>query len=246
MIKVLEAPLAQDLRGFTECLWQQRVPHRGVEQGDVQELWISSRVDANQVLMLYQVWRDGGDLSALRASPARSASVVNLAALRQGWLSVLLIVASVLVSLLTLWIVAKGVQQGIENAVRWMMPGLALMLVALVGYALSSGSFDAATVYVLRIEERADDHFDFAAGVMDGVNHNGETIQFGDMYDDVAFFGAISSLNGGDTVPLRMDDLRDGSAHVFLQEEASADAELNHIDESTSWFAGDVGVYILI
>ena len=110
----------------------------------------------------------------------------------------------------------------------------------------SSGSFDAETVYVVRIEERADDHFDFAAGVMDGVNHNGETIQFGDMYDDVAFFGAISSLNGGDTVALRMDDLRDGSAHVFLQEEASADAELNHIDESISWFAGDVGVYILI
>ena len=35
---------------------------------------------------------------------------------------------SVLVALLTLWIVAKGVQKGIENAVRWMMPGLALML----------------------------------------------------------------------------------------------------------------------
>jgi GlpG protein len=100
VIKVLEAPLTQDLRGFTECLWQQRVPHRVVEQGDVQELWISSRVDANQVLMLYQLWRDGGDLSALRAPPARSDSVVNLVALRRGWLSVLLIVVSVLVSLL--------------------------------------------------------------------------------------------------------------------------------------------------
>lgn len=50
---------------------------------------------------------------------------------------------SVLVALLTLWIVAKGVQKGIENAVRWMMPGLALMLLALVGYAFSSGSFSA-------------------------------------------------------------------------------------------------------
>ena len=35
---------------------------------------------------------------------------------------------SVLVALLTLWIVAKGVQKGIENAVRWMMPGLAVLL----------------------------------------------------------------------------------------------------------------------
>jgi NSS family neurotransmitter:Na+ symporter len=50
---------------------------------------------------------------------------------------------SVLVALLTLWIVAKGVQQGIERAVRWMMPGLALMLLVLVGYAFTSGSFGA-------------------------------------------------------------------------------------------------------
>ncbi len=50
---------------------------------------------------------------------------------------------SVLVSLLTMWIVAKGVQKGIESAVRWMMPGLALMLLVLVGYAFTSGSFAA-------------------------------------------------------------------------------------------------------
>lgn len=100
MIKVLEVPLAQDLRGFTECLWRQRVPHRVVEQDDVQELWISSRVDASQVLTLYQLWREGADLSELREPPARAVSIVNLAALREGWLCTLLIVASVLVSLL--------------------------------------------------------------------------------------------------------------------------------------------------
>ena len=50
---------------------------------------------------------------------------------------------SVLVALLTLWIVAKGVQKGIENAVRWMMPGLAVMLLILVGYAFTSGGFSA-------------------------------------------------------------------------------------------------------
>jgi len=50
---------------------------------------------------------------------------------------------SVLVALLTLAIVAKGVQQGIENAVRWMMPGLAVMLLVLVGYAFTSGGFSA-------------------------------------------------------------------------------------------------------
>ena len=59
---------------------------------------------------------------------------------------------SVLVALLTLWIVAKGVQKGIENAVRWMMPGLALMLVALVGYAFTSGSFSAGFGFLFHFD----------------------------------------------------------------------------------------------
>lgn len=100
MIKVLEVPLAQDLRGFTECLWQQRVPHRVVERGAVQELWISSQVDAQQVLALYQLWREGADLSVLKAPRASSAGLLNVTALRQAWLTVLLIIGSVLVSLL--------------------------------------------------------------------------------------------------------------------------------------------------
>ncbi|HBX57376.1 sodium-dependent transporter [Pseudomonas sp. UBA2684] len=48
---------------------------------------------------------------------------------------------SVLVALLTLWIVGKGVQAGVERAFRWMMPGLAVMLIVLVTYAWTSGSF---------------------------------------------------------------------------------------------------------
>ena len=59
---------------------------------------------------------------------------------------------SVLVSLVTLWIVAKGVQQGVERAVRWMMPGLAVMLLALVAYALSSGSFGAGFDFLFHFD----------------------------------------------------------------------------------------------
>ena len=59
---------------------------------------------------------------------------------------------SVLVAMLTLWIVAKGVQKGIENAVRWMMPGLALMLIVLVGYALTSGSFSAGFGFLFHFD----------------------------------------------------------------------------------------------
>lgn len=59
---------------------------------------------------------------------------------------------SLLVALLTLWIVARGVQKGIENAVRWMMPGLALMLLVLVGYAVTSGGFDAGFAFLFTFD----------------------------------------------------------------------------------------------
>jgi len=59
---------------------------------------------------------------------------------------------SLLVALLTLWIVGKGVQAGVERAFRWMMPGLALMLLILVGYALSSGKFAAGFAFLFTFD----------------------------------------------------------------------------------------------
>jgi NSS family neurotransmitter:Na+ symporter len=59
---------------------------------------------------------------------------------------------SVLVAVLTLWIVAKGVQKGIENAVRWMMPGLAVLLLILVGYAFTSGGFSAGVDFLFTFD----------------------------------------------------------------------------------------------
>ncbi len=100
MIKVLEVPLAEDLRGFTECLWQQRVPHRVIEAQAVQELWIARQVDAEQVLVLYKLWREGADLGSLRAPRGASSGALHMASLRQAWLSMLLIGLSVLVSVL--------------------------------------------------------------------------------------------------------------------------------------------------
>ncbi|MGE6607812.1 sodium-dependent transporter [Halomonas sp. NPDC076908] len=51
---------------------------------------------------------------------------------------------STLVTLLTMLIVGKGVQQGIEKSVSWMMPGLVVMLVVLIGFGVFSGGFGAA------------------------------------------------------------------------------------------------------
>ncbi|MCE3026075.1 sodium-dependent transporter [Salinicola sp. DM10] len=50
---------------------------------------------------------------------------------------------STLVTIATMAIVGKGVQAGIERSVRWMMPGLVVMLAIMIVYALFSGGFGA-------------------------------------------------------------------------------------------------------
>nr|WP_298964370.1 sodium-dependent transporter [uncultured Halomonas sp.] len=55
---------------------------------------------------------------------------------------------STLVTLLTMVIVGKGVQKGIEKSVSWMMPGLVIMLVVLIGFGLFSGGFGAAVNFL--------------------------------------------------------------------------------------------------
>lgn len=49
---------------------------------------------------------------------------------------------------LTVFIVARGVEAGLERAVRWMMPALFILLVLLVGYAANTGDFSAAVDYL--------------------------------------------------------------------------------------------------
>ncbi|AVI62144.1 sodium-dependent transporter [Halomonas sp. GFAJ-1] len=51
---------------------------------------------------------------------------------------------STLVTVLTMFIVGKGVQAGIEKSVSWMMPGMVIMLGILIGYGAFSGGFAEA------------------------------------------------------------------------------------------------------
>lgn len=55
---------------------------------------------------------------------------------------------STLVTLLTMLIVGKGVQQGIEKSVSWMMPGLVIMLLVLIGFGMFSGGFVDAVSFL--------------------------------------------------------------------------------------------------
>ncbi len=51
---------------------------------------------------------------------------------------------------LTVGVVARGVEQGLEKAVKFLMPALFILLVALVGYAMGTGAFAQGADFLLR------------------------------------------------------------------------------------------------
>lgn len=59
---------------------------------------------------------------------------------------------STLVTLLTMLIVGKGVQEGIEKSVSWMMPGLVVMLLVLIVFGMFSGGFGQAVDFLFSFE----------------------------------------------------------------------------------------------
>ncbi|MCV6589392.1 MAG: rhomboid family intramembrane serine protease [Marinobacterium sp.] len=65
MIKVLEVPLQQDLTEFAAFLWQHRIPHRILEQGESQQLWVAPGISEAQILRLYELWQEGADLNQI-------------------------------------------------------------------------------------------------------------------------------------------------------------------------------------
>ncbi|MBY5931036.1 sodium-dependent transporter [Halomonas sp. DP8Y7-3] len=55
---------------------------------------------------------------------------------------------STLVTVATMVIVGKGVQQGIERSVGWMMPGMVVMLLVMIIYGMFSGGFGQAVNFL--------------------------------------------------------------------------------------------------
>lgn len=71
---------------------------------------------------------------------ANNASPLNLGA----W--------STLVTVATMLIVGRGVQAGIEKSVSWMMPGMVVMLLILIGYGVFSGGFGEAVSFLFSFD----------------------------------------------------------------------------------------------
>lgn len=51
---------------------------------------------------------------------------------------------------LVIGVVARGVQGGLERAVKWLMPALFILLVAMVAYAMVTGDFSSALNYLFK------------------------------------------------------------------------------------------------
>jgi len=67
--------------------------------------------------------------------------------------------------LITVVIVARGLKEGLEKAIGWMVPGLFLIVIILVGYALSTPGFMEGIKFMFRIDWAAIDTKSFLAAL---------------------------------------------------------------------------------
>src|SRR6056297_2789119 len=68
----------------------------------------------------------------------------------ENW--VLLAFWHTLFMIITVFVVARGVERGLERAVRFLMPALAVLMLALLGYAMVHGDFRAGADFLLETD----------------------------------------------------------------------------------------------
>jgi len=100
-MRVVEAPVEEDLAPFSRFLWQHRVPHRIFEERGRQVLELANDTAAEQVRAAYRAWRAGeidldAQLAATRSDlPGAGERLRHLLALCPGVLILLLIALAV-------------------------------------------------------------------------------------------------------------------------------------------------------
>lgn len=98
MNEVFRVSIDQDLSGFTAILWQHKIPHRVLEEGDEQLLMVPYNVNADQIAQLYQLWQQGADLSGLKVQQREKPG--GLQGIFKAWLTLVLIAVSVIITLM--------------------------------------------------------------------------------------------------------------------------------------------------
>ena len=96
------------------------------------------------------------------------------------------------------------------------------------------GAHAAETVGYIAVEAGGD-AASGTAGAFGGVDENTETLPLGDTFADPVAVAETQTINGGNTATVVIDGQTNSDVGVFIEEEQSQDAEMNHANE-------DVGV----
>lgn len=80
--------------------------------------------------------------TTVEASAAQFTALTDSAWELLGWHTLFMI--------MTVVVIARGVQGGIEQAVKWLMPALFVLLLTVVGYAIATGDFSGAISYLFK------------------------------------------------------------------------------------------------
>jgi hypothetical protein len=76
------------------------------------------------------------------------------------------------------------------------------------------------------------------------INHSCRTVQFNNEYSQPLVYAELSSYHGGDTANVRLRNVTPTSVDIKVEEEWSANAETNHVNEFFSLivYEGDASV----
>jgi GlpG protein len=99
-VEALRRPLQEDLSGFVGLLRRLQVPHRVSEERDAQVLWVPAEVLAEQVRALYLRYPQGAAETEL-PTPAQPARPGFAAQLRASWMTSLVLLLTLAVTLLS-------------------------------------------------------------------------------------------------------------------------------------------------
>lgn len=80
------------------------------------------------------------------------------------------------------------------------------------------------------------------AATHDGVNQNTDVLGLGTTFTNSVVLGETQTLNGGDTATVVIDGQTNSTVGVFIEEEQSANGEVNHVNETVGIIAFEDGL----
>ncbi|MGV8988297.1 MAG: choice-of-anchor Q domain-containing protein [Cypionkella sp.] len=108
----------------------------------------------------------------------------------------------------------------------------------------NTGHLKAETVSWIALDAGNGSSGGLLAGSLDSVDNKGGTLSMPGAFgsDQFAFIADMQTHRGPDAATLALSDLATDGVSIFVQEERSADSEINHVAESVGYVAMDFGL----